>query len=220
MDISKIQAAITAMPSTKVQGGKTYSMVAQRVEAFRKNVGAELGIDTELLVDDGKRVLIKARIRTPDGFTVASGYAEEIRGSSNINRGAAIENCETSAVGRALAALGLHGGEYASQNEIEKHGRNLAAGTQPLPRHETKEKEYQPSYDSPPLNVNDLHKWDLWAQAQKDEMQGMNKLYELQRWEQKSLQDRQKLKAESPKILAEIKSYYSETRERLNTGER
>ena len=41
MDIEKIQAAITAMPSTKVQGGKTYSMVAQRVEAFRKNVGAE-----------------------------------------------------------------------------------------------------------------------------------------------------------------------------------
>ena len=54
-----------------------------------------------------------------------------------------------------------------------------------LPDRETKQKEYQPSYDSPPLNVDDLHKWDLWAQAQKDEMQGMNKLYELQRWEQK-----------------------------------
>ena len=68
MDIEKrFKRQLPQMPSTKVQGGKTYSMVAQRVEAFRKNVGGRrlLGIDTELLVDDGKRVLIKALTSEP-----------------------------------------------------------------------------------------------------------------------------------------------------------
>ena len=35
-----------------------------------------------------------------------------------VNKTSAIENCETSAIGRALASLGLHGGSYASANEI------------------------------------------------------------------------------------------------------
>ena len=125
MDIKQIQAAIASMPNVPTKGGKQYTMVAQRIEAFRKAVGADAGIETDLVVDDGNRVLIKCSIKRSDGFTVATGYAEEIRNSTQINKGAAIENCETSAVGRALAALGLHGGEYASVQEIEKHGRNI-----------------------------------------------------------------------------------------------
>ena len=127
MDITKIQAAIADMPKQPVQGGKQYTMVAQRVEAFRKHIGADLGIETELISNTDQRVLMKASIKTPSGFVVSTGYAEEVRGSTHINKGSALENCETSAVGRALAALGLHGGEYASVNEIEKHNRNMDA---------------------------------------------------------------------------------------------
>lgn len=127
MDITKIQAAIADMPKQPVQGGKQYTMVAQRVEAFRKHIGADLGIETELISNTDQRVLMKAYIKTPAGFVVSTGYAEEVRGSTHINKGSALENCETSAVGRALAALGLHGGEYASLNEIEKHNRNMDA---------------------------------------------------------------------------------------------
>ena len=99
------------------RGGKKYTEVYVRVEQFRMAFGETLGIDTNILVDDGKRVVIKATV-TKDGMTIGSGMAEEIRGSTNVNKTSAIENCETSAIGRALASLGLHGGSYASANEI------------------------------------------------------------------------------------------------------
>jgi hypothetical protein len=54
-----------------------------------------------------------------DGTIVGSGMAEEIRGQGNVNKTSALENCETSAIGRALASLGLAGGEYASVDEID-----------------------------------------------------------------------------------------------------
>jgi hypothetical protein len=50
---------------------------------------------------------------------IATGLAEEKRTSSQINRTSALENCETSAIGRALAAFGLGGSEYASANEVQ-----------------------------------------------------------------------------------------------------
>ena len=99
------------------RGGKKYTEVFVRVEQFRMAFGETMGIDTEILVDDGQRVVIKA-IVTHEGNIIGSGMAEEIRGSSRVNQTSAIENCETSAIGRALASLGLHGGSYASANEI------------------------------------------------------------------------------------------------------
>ena len=67
---------------------------------------------------DDKRVIIHAAI-IKDGVTIATGLAVEVRGSSQINKTSALENCETSAIGRALAAFGLGGSEYASANEVE-----------------------------------------------------------------------------------------------------
>ena len=101
------------------RGGKKYTEVFVRVEAFRQAFGTELGIDTSILVDDGKRVVVKATILSKEGLTVGSGLAEEIRGQGNVNKTSALENCETSAIGRALASIGLSGGEYASANEME-----------------------------------------------------------------------------------------------------
>jgi N-acetylglucosamine kinase-like BadF-type ATPase len=48
----------------------------------------------------------------------ATGLAHEVRDSTNINKTSHVENCETSAIGRALAALGLAGTEYASGDEV------------------------------------------------------------------------------------------------------
>jgi len=103
----------------KQKGGKMYLQVVHRVEAFRRTVGADYGIDTRILVDDGHRVVVKAIVTNADGITVGSGMAEEIRGQGHVNTTSALENAETSAIGRALASLGLSGGEYASANEME-----------------------------------------------------------------------------------------------------
>ncbi len=46
-----------------------------------------------------------------DNVCVATGYAEEVRGAGNVNRTSHVENCETSAVGRALANAGYAGSD-------------------------------------------------------------------------------------------------------------
>jgi len=97
------------------------------MEAFRQMHGTEYGVDTHILVDDGQRVVVKAKITNMDGVTVGAGMAEEIRGQGNVNKTSALENCETSAIGRALASLGLAGGEYASANEMDGVGRKEEA---------------------------------------------------------------------------------------------
>jgi len=108
------------------KGGKKYTEVAKRVEAFRTHFGLKYGITTNIIVDNEKRVVIKAQVYDLSNkeIAVGEGYAEEIRGSSQVNKTSAIENCETSAIGRALASLGLHGGQYASVNEIDKAQNN------------------------------------------------------------------------------------------------
>ena len=126
MKIEDIISEIKSIEKVDIKG-KAYTTVATRVEIFRKFFGFDYSINTELLVDDGKRILMKATISNKEGNVVGVGHAEEIRGSGyfpigdkrNINTTSALENCETSCIGRALSSLSLHGGEYASINEIE-----------------------------------------------------------------------------------------------------
>lgn len=125
------------------RGGKKYTEVFVRVEAFRKAFGTTLGITTDIVVDDGQRVVIKAQVVNGSGMAIGSGYAEEIRGQGNVNRTSALENAETSAIGRALASLGLHGGAYASSFELDVAQRNDQA------KHVRKEPQ-KLAHDTPP----------------------------------------------------------------------
>lgn len=98
--------------------GRDYKTVAKRVDEFRKEHGAKYAIITELVNMDERNVVMRAEILDDNRNVIATGYAEENRTASQINRTSALENCETSAIGRALANFGLGGGEYASADEV------------------------------------------------------------------------------------------------------
>lgn len=119
--LARLHAAMQAVKDGKTIKikGKDYSQVATRVEAFRRHFGIDPEIVTHVLTIDEKKVMMRAEIIF-DGRIIASGHAEENRTQGPVNKTSAVENCETSAIGRALGNLGLHGGEYASAEETEK----------------------------------------------------------------------------------------------------
>lgn len=107
--------------------GKEYQTVPLRVSLFRRDYGSDAGIVTEVIENTENRVVVKATIfkfeDAPGGtaqIPLATGYAEEFRAASTINKTSAMENAETSAVGRALAFLGYAGdGALASAEELQ-----------------------------------------------------------------------------------------------------
>jgi hypothetical protein len=112
-----------------------YAEVAERLPLFWKDC-ARGRIATEIVVDDGTRIVVKAELYADIADTVptTTGYAEEIRGSSMVNKTSALENCETSAIGRALANYQYQGSKKrASLEEMVKVYRQgeQAVGDQP-----------------------------------------------------------------------------------------
>jgi hypothetical protein len=115
--------------------GKDYVEVNQRVLFFRKESKYEgWTIENELVAIDSETCIVKSTIRDTNMRVIASAHAQEDRTSSMINKTSYVENCETSAVGRALAMLGI-GIEtsIASSNEVA-----MAIAKQDMPASETK----------------------------------------------------------------------------------
>ena len=123
--------------------GKQYKTVVLRVNEFRETHTIEDGwsIQTWLISDDGDRVVTRTIICDKDDHIIATGLAEEVRGSSNINKTSALENCETSSIGRCLSAAGYAGEEYCSADELVNA---LAQQEQPQPKSNPAPKEAPP----------------------------------------------------------------------------
>ena len=105
MTFEELQKANGLIKSTPIQG-KEYAQVPERIKAFR-SVFPEGMILTEIVSCDNGVVVFKATVMTPDGKVLGIGHAYEKEGSSFINKTSYIENCETSAVGRALGMAGF-----------------------------------------------------------------------------------------------------------------
>lgn len=103
------------MPTIDIKG-KSYTQVSTRLAVFRKHF-PDASISTVLIHDDDQRVVIQAKIKIGENI-ISTGFAEEYRGDGWINATSALENAETSSIGRALAGLSLSGNEYASANEV------------------------------------------------------------------------------------------------------
>lgn len=103
--------------------GKPYVMVVERIKEFHKN-HTNGSIRTELLSPlDADTVVMKATVipdvTNPEHYF--TGYSQATWGDGPVNKTSALENCETSCVGRAMAMMGyVEGDSFASADEIKK----------------------------------------------------------------------------------------------------
>lgn len=108
-----------------------YETVEERIKRFY--AAHEDGRITTHLVSEWNETtprtwIVKASVFLTSGdqaaeLPKATGYASEIDGTGGANNGSALENAETSAIGRALANMNLSGNKRASRQEIEKVNR-------------------------------------------------------------------------------------------------
>jgi hypothetical protein len=185
MDHKQVMSRVSDLNKTHgvtQRGGKKYTQVVHRMEAFREAYGLAFGIDTMVIHDDGQRVVMKAVITGEDGAIIGSGFAEEIRGQGNVNKTSALENCETSAVGRALASIGLSGGEYASANEMDGVERKTQA------------QKHVEQVERP----TESGKWAQWGKQACDEIKACAGKFELETWKQANIDKLKGLKKAAP----------------------
>lgn len=101
-DIERVNATLKSMPIK----GKNYIEVNQRIKAFRM-LHPQGSITTEMLSNENGICIFKAYVLTEEGHVLGTGTAYEKESGSFINKTSYIENCETSAVGRALGMCGF-----------------------------------------------------------------------------------------------------------------
>lgn len=90
---------------------------------------------TELVSHTDKQFIVRADVYfdREDTRPTASGFAEEIVSNSGVNKTSALENCETSAIGRALANANYQTDKRPSRQEMEKVQRGSRNVSAPAP---------------------------------------------------------------------------------------
>lgn len=101
--------------------GKEYVEVNERLKAFRTLPEYKgFSLESEVIALENGVITIKATIKDDKGVVKATGLAQEKESSSFINKTSFVENCETSAWGRALGNLGIGiDTSVASAEEVE-----------------------------------------------------------------------------------------------------
>jgi hypothetical protein len=119
--------------------GKQYVLVQDRVVYFNENY-PKGSITTELIsLPDSPHIIIKARVSPDDSPRIFTGYSQAKIGDGYINKTSALENAETSAVGRALAFMGIGVIEsIASADEMHKASQPASAKPAAKPKEDTK----------------------------------------------------------------------------------
>ena len=186
-----------------VRGNKKYMMVKDRVQLFRETFGLEFTIDSNLLFQDSNRVICETKIKDLNNNVIASGIAEELRATnkSSVNFTSAIENCQTSSIGRALASFGLMGTEYASADELQAVTRKEKILEAPV----------NSKTDDIPFTENDLEtKWDEYCANFEIEINKTSNQQSLRELQQRNKSNIEKLKKEEPTLYAELSTAFKQ----------
>ena len=86
--------------------GKQYVQVNERIKYFREHYKG-WSLTSEFVELTENRCVIRGIVCNEEGREIADGYGEETKGSTYINKTSFVENCQTSAWGRALGNLGI-----------------------------------------------------------------------------------------------------------------
>ena len=128
---------------------------------------------TELLTEPGADICVFKASLLVDGVIVATGHAEEVRNAGNVNRTSHVENCETSAIGRALANAGAAGStlesrpsreEMAKVQRVTQQGNTTITGPANAPSDKQLwlyKKLLKDIGKLPPANIGDMDKFEV-----------------------------------------------------------
>ena len=95
---------------------REYKTVAERIHEMSTDTKGKYDLITKVIGQANGAVLMKATLTLERGVYVGHAYEREDAGY--INKTSHVENCETSAIGRALASAGYAGSEFASADEV------------------------------------------------------------------------------------------------------
>ena len=188
------------------QHGKEYFTVATRHNLFMQYFNDYASINTDIIPElcNDDRVAVKCTISIED--KKYTGMALEEFGSSFINKTSALENAETSALGRALAAFGLHGTEFASADELinAKMNQNKTTTKKQFPKTNGK-KNIKIDMDN--LNMGLI----------QDDIEKINDIYALRKWKKENL-DLFDSNNKSLREYRHINNLYENRKTKLNQG--
>ena len=186
-----IKKANESIQTTAIKG-KDYAEVNQRIKAFRM-VYPDGFISTEMLQNENGVCIFRAEVGyqadNGDGNVLGVGTAYEKEGSSFINKTSYIENCETSAVGRALGMAGFGiDTSVASYEEVQTAIENQKE----KPKIEKSEKVMCPKCGIQILNTpvrsgkvlspkEVIDKWGMCDRCYKEQLKIKKKLEDLKR---------------------------------------
>ena len=164
------------------QHGKDYYTVASRHSVLISNFVGRVSINSEIIeaLCDENKVAVKVILKV-DNWGSFSGLALERYDSSFINKTSALENAETSALGRALASFGLHGSEFASADELinAKNNQNKKKIVE-----DQKEEKIDDIYIATKLEVIENNKDKKNSTALRSDLENLKtRIYKANKWD-------------------------------------
>ena len=212
---------------------KNYTMVAQRVQAFRAAAGVNGQILTDIIERSDQKVVVKASVsvwREADAqgwaggwSVVATDFAEEYRNQGPVNKTSALENCCTSAIGRALSAAGLSGGEYASSFEVDNaiNHKPSAPVKAPAPKAakppKVKETAPPPAPDAPTEATTQKDDLSIVADGMEKLMSMETTMEGLRNFYKNNAENMKRMKEENPTLHKELVDKFKQQSEKLST---
>lgn len=198
----RLAAVNSTLQFTNIKG-KEYAEVNQRILAFW-SLFPEGRIECEILSDTGNRIDMEARTyRSQDEQRPATvAHAFEVKGGA-INNTSYVENCETSAVGRALGLLGIGANTAVASaeevlNAIEQQEAASAAKPKPKPKAKPKPRQQpqpQPQPQQDPLRIRVVNVIHAGGQGVQESIAEQLKEFGVERIEQ--LQEEQRTSFEA-----------------------